>query len=110
MTVKDRDALKKKIDEKIKEAQKKIHALEEATKPISPENAIGRVSRMDAINNKGVSDAALRIAKKQLNSLQLALTKIEEPGFGVCSNCKRAIQAARLMFMPESTYCVKCAQ
>lgn len=110
MTTADRKVLKEKIIEKIAETEKKVAALEEATKPISPENSIGRVSRMDAINNKGVSDAALRIAKKQLNSLQLALTKVESPSFGSCSNCKKGIQAARLMFMPQSTLCVKCAR
>ena len=35
----------------------------EITKPIAPENAIGRISRMDAINNKSVTEAALRQAK-----------------------------------------------
>ena len=84
--------------------------MEEAAQPITPENAIGRVSRMDAINNKGVSDAALRNAKRQLNSLELALTKVETPTFGNCSNCKQTIQAARLMFMPQSTLCVRCAR
>lgn len=110
MTTEERKALKKKIIEKIALTEKKVAALEEVTKPISPENSIGRVSRMDAINNKGVSDAALRIAKKQLSNLQLALTKIDAAGFGNCSNCKRTIQPARLMFMPQSTLCVNCAR
>ena len=110
MTIEDRKILKQKIKEKITETERKVKALEEATKPISPENSIGRVSRMDAINSKGVSDAALRNAKKQLNSLQLALTKVDTKGFGNCSNCKKKIQAARLMFMPQSTLCVRCAR
>lgn len=110
MTAADRKILKKKIIEKLAETEKKVTALKDATKPISPENSIGRVSRMDAINNKGVSDAALRIAKKQLNSLQLALTKVDTANFGSCSNCKRTIQPARLMFMPQSSLCVKCAR
>ncbi len=110
MTTEDRKVLKKKIIEKIAETRKKILLLEDATKPISPENAIGRVSRMDAINNKGVSDAALRNAKRQLNSLELALTKVDSQSFGSCSNCKRTIQPARLMFMPQSSLCVRCAR
>jgi DnaK suppressor protein len=109
MKKEERTALKSRIIEKIEETENKINALEEATQPISPENAIGRVSRMDAINNKSVSEAALRIAKKQLSSLQLALSKIDKPEFGICSNCKRPIQSARLMFMPQSSRCVRCA-
>jgi len=96
MTTEKRKILKKKIIEKIAETKKKVKGMEETSQPISPENAIGRVSRMDAINNKGVSDAALRNAKRQLNSLQLALTKVESSNFGNCSNCKKIIQPARL--------------
>ena len=110
MTPAERKILKKKIIEKIAETEKKVKGMEESSKPISPENSIGRVSRMDAINNKGVSDAALRNAKRQLNSLQLALTKVASPNFGNCSNCKKTIQPARLMFMPQSTLCVRCAR
>ena len=110
MTIEERNILKKRIIEKITETKRKIVLLEVASKPISPENSIGRVSRMDAINNKGVSDAALRNAKRQLNSLELASTKVDSPSFGNCSNCKRTIQAARLMFMPQSALCVRCAR
>ena len=110
ITIEERNLLKKRIIEKITETKRKIVLLEEASKPISPENSIGRVSRMDAINNKGVSDAALRNAKRQLNSLELAATKVDSPNFGNCANCKRTIQAARLMFMPQSALCVRCAR
>lgn len=110
MKPEDRAILKKKIIENIVITKKKLEGMEEMSKPISPENSIGRVSRMDAINNKGVSDAAKRNAKRQLSSLELALRKVDKPEFGNCSNCKKTIQAARLMFMPESTLCVRCAR
>ena len=49
------------LDERIEEL--------ELTKPIPPENAIGRVSRMDAINNRSVNEAALRTAEQQKPTL-----------------------------------------
>ena len=110
MTTKERAELKETIQAKLVETQLKISALEEATQPISPENSIGRVSRMDAINNKSVAEAALRIARKQYASLEIALTKIDSAEFGICAHCKKGIQAKRLMFMPESTKCVRCAR
>jgi len=109
MNVKDRQALKQKIEELISKLEPEVERLEEATRPIGPENAIGRVSRMDAINNKSVSEASLRSSKRKLSSLRLALTKVNDPEFGICSRCKRPIAAARLMYMPESTRCVNCA-
>ena len=109
MELPQKEALIAKIKEKIEQAEKEIVHLEDATKPIAPENSIGRISRMDAINNKSVAEAALRSSRKKLNQLRLALTKIDEPGFGTCKLCKGPIPTPRLMFMPESTRCVKCA-
>jgi DnaK suppressor protein len=52
MTIEDRKVLRKKINEEIVKVKAAIVPLLDATKPISPENSLGRVSRMDAINNK----------------------------------------------------------
>lgn len=109
MTNEERVALKQKISEAIKQTQEKIVGLEEMAKPIGPENSIGRVSRMDAINNKSVAEAALRSAQQKLSKLKIALSKIEKPDFGICVFCKNPIPAGRLMYMPESTRCVRCA-
>ncbi len=103
------EALKEKILEAIDQTNEKIDGLEEATKPISPENSIGRVSRMDAINNKSVAEAALRSSKQKLSKLKIALSKLDKPDFGICTFCKNPIPPARLMYMPESTRCVRCA-
>lgn len=102
--------LKEKILSTIKEIEHKIEELKEVTKPISPENAIGRVSRMDAINNKSVNEASLRVAEEKLKKLNLALSKINDKGFGVCVRCNQPIPEGRLMIMPESITCVSCAQ
>lgn len=110
MTPEDKIELKKRILENIEKTEKELAYLEESTKPITPENSIGRVSRMDAINNKSVSEVALRSAKRKLSNLKVALHNMDAPGFGICSNCKRPIAPARLMFMPQSTRCVRCAR
>lgn len=110
MNTEDRSNFKEKISVQIEKTQEKIRQLEDMTKPISPENSIGRVSRMDAINNKSVAEAALRTARKRLSSLLIAHTKVDAPGFGICTHCQQPIPMPRLLFMPESTYCVKCAR
>jgi DnaK suppressor protein len=109
MNAEERAALKSKIEAAIVKTQDELNRLEEATQPISPENSIGRVSRMDAINNKGVSEVALRSTKRKLTNLKMALGKIDKPEFGICTRCKHPIPPARLMYMPESTRCVRCA-
>lgn len=110
MTEAEKKDFKKKINEEIKKMEERIAQIETMTQPIAPENSIGRISRMDAINNKSVSEAALRSAKRKLAKLKNALTNVDMPNFGKCSNCKRPIPPARLMLMPESTKCVNCAR
>lgn len=106
----DKKFFKKKISIEIKTIQAKIDELKEATKPIAPDVAIGRISRMDAINNKSVNEAALRTAEAKLNKLEMAFKKVDDPKFGICIRCGQAIPEGRLMIMPESTKCVNCAQ
>lgn len=109
MTAAEKQQLLAKIKAKMERLTEDIADLTELTKPISPENAIGRVSRMDAINNKAVNEQALRQAKAKMSKLEQALLTIDQPGFGLCSRCGQAIPAARILFKPESTRCVNCA-
>lgn len=104
-----RTALKTKIIELISKYELDIIEMEKMTQPIGPENAIGRVSRMDAINNKSVMEASLRSKSSKLNKLKMALTQVDKEGFGNCSRCNKEINPARLMYMPESTKCIHCA-
>lgn len=105
----DKAYLKAKIHSEIQITRERISELKELTKPISPENAIGRVSRMDAINNKSVNESALRQHEFKLSKLMMALDKIDNKDFGKCSRCGGAIQEGRMMLLPENTLCIRCA-
>lgn len=105
----DRSEIGKLIGNEIKIVEDSIEQLKELTKPISPENAIGRVSRMDAINNKSINEASLRKAEEKLSKLQLSLSRIDDKDFGICMRCKKPIAIGRIMLMPQSNKCVNCA-
>ena len=100
---------KQSIEESIQSTQKDIASLKELTRPISPENAIGRVSRMDAINNKSVNEAALRSAISKLALLASALNRVDNDDFGLCIRCKNPIPIQRILILPQSNRCVHCA-
>ena len=106
---KNKIKIQHKIKEEIKKTMSSIAEYKELSKPISPENAIGRVSRMDAINNKSVLDAALRKAKIKLEKLKIVKKEIENKDFGLCLKCKSKIPIERLMIVPESQKCIHCA-
>ena len=105
----NRTEIEQQIKEKIQKLEKEIETLKDLTKPISPDSAIGRVSRMDAINNKSVNEAALRKKKSQLSALKDTLKNIDDPDFGKCIKCGMPIPLGRIMIMPESKKCVRCA-
>ena len=109
MKKQEKDKLGKLIDENIFKLEKEIKDLKELTKPIAPENAIGRVSRMDAINNKSVNEAALRTSENKLQKLFRAKERLHEESYGLCCKCGTNINPMRLMLLPESNFCVKCA-
>jgi len=110
VTEKEKQDIKKRVQEEIRKTLKSVEDHKEITKPISPENAIGRISRMDAINNKSVAEAALRQAESKLKNLQLVLDSIDEQHFGICLKCKKPIPIGRILLMPHSRYCVNCAR
>ena len=109
MNKKERNKAKESIIKSIEKAKKDISKLKELTKPISPENAIGRLTRMDAINNKSVNEAALRNVINKLALLESALSKINHDEFGVCIRCKNKIPIERIILVPQSNKCVHCA-
>ena len=101
--------IEKKIFEEIKKTTASVIEYKQMCKPISPDDAIGRVSRMDAINNKSVLEAALRKAENKLKNLKTVQKEIRNVDFGVCIRCKKDIPIARLIIIPESKKCVNCA-
>ncbi len=105
----DKTAIKIKINLKIKTLKQEIKELRIITKPVGPENAIGRVSRMDAINNKAINDRMLRKAEEKLKGLLLAIRRLPEDNFGKCIQCNKQINEHRILLMPHITKCVKCA-
>lgn len=109
MTEEEKKSLKVKIAAESATLAVTIKSLEEASRPVPPDNAIGRLTRMEAINSKSVSEAALASAKIRLAGLRAAATKIDDPDFGSCTGCGEPIPVKRLLFMPEATRCVKCA-
>tara|TARA_B100001057_G_scaffold136225_1_gene135850 strand:- start:3179 stop:3511 length:333 start_codon:yes stop_codon:yes gene_type:complete len=106
----EKEQIKKKLAKEILETNQKINKYKELTKPIAPENSIGRVSRMDAINNKSVTEAALREALTKLGNLKKIFSQLNSSNFGLCLKCKQRIPIGRLMIRPESQLCISCAK
>lgn len=103
--IKLREEMLKKKEEIIKQ----IKNLRIETKPQGLDSAIGRVSRMDYINNKSVNEASLTKSEKDLKAIDRWLSIYDTERFGKCSYCGKEINVNRLLYMPASTRCINCA-
>lgn len=110
METEQKTQLKATIQAKIKTLQDDIVAFKKLTRPISPDNAIGRLTRMEAISSKSINEAALQKAQHTLTRLERILPRIDRSDFGLCRECEEPIPFARLMVLPETDLCVPCAE
>lgn len=104
----NKQKIKEIILNEIKETKFILEEFKEITKPVAPDDSIGRISRMDAINNKSTAEFSERQAKNKLNDLRTQLNRLDTNDFGKCQNCKEPIPLERIIFMPESLFCVNC--
>lgn len=109
MTEIEKSQIGERIAAEIARLKEDIGNLKEVTKPVSPED-MDDITRMDAIVNKSVNDAALAAAKSRLAGLEYAGKRLYDPDFGYCNECGESIPVKRLLSMPESTLCVDCAE
>jgi len=108
MNESERSELKDLIHKEIVKLEKDSQRLKEFTKPVAPDNAIGRLTRMEAINAKNMNEANLRQAMLRISKLKQTLTRMDDEEFGICLSCERPIPMKRIMVAPESTRCVRC--
>lgn len=73
------------------------------------QTAVGRVSRIDAIQQQKMAQAEARRRELRLEQVQRALVAVEEGEYGQCRRCDEPIGVRRLTARPETPFCVPCA-
>ncbi|MBC8191873.1 MAG: TraR/DksA C4-type zinc finger protein [Candidatus Marinimicrobia bacterium] len=109
MNYEEKQQIRERIHSEIESATEQVIELKEMTQPIAPDAAIGRISRMEAINNKSVNELLLSKTEAKLQKLEVSLSFIDKDDYGLCRVCKQPIPLGRLMMLPESDKCVDCA-
>ena len=71
---------------------------------------VGRLSRMDAIQQQAMAVATQAARNKELVALSAALDRIEAGEFGYCVDCGDEIGESRLERMPTTHKCADCMQ
>ena len=76
--------------------------------PVSLDQPIGRLSRMDAMQQQRMVQANRRTAQLRLARIEAALRRHSGDGYGLCSGCEEEIGYARLKAQPEAPFCIAC--
>ena len=83
----------------------------DAARPVElDQQAMGRVSRIDAIQQQKMVQANRRRAQLRLNQFQAALRAIEDDEYGICRLCDDFIRYGRLKARPEAAICLECQE
>lgn len=74
------------------------------------QQAIGRLSRMDALQNQAMARAGQARRATERRRLRAALERLDEGEYGFCDACGDEIATGRLELDPAATRCVDCAR
>ncbi|VAW01485.1 hypothetical protein MNBD_ALPHA07-1483 [hydrothermal vent metagenome] len=74
------------------------------------QQSVGRLSRMDALQNQAMANANHNRRQTQKIRLKAALMRMEEGEYGYCEDCDEDIAIKRLEFDPAANKCIQCAK
>jgi DnaK suppressor protein len=87
---------------------------QEARKEESPveldQTRVGRLSRMDAMQQQAMTQATARLSDAEGQRIQAALRRLDSGGYGFCLVCEEEISEGRLRFDPSMLTCISCAR
>lgn len=97
---------------KLRERLRAQEATSEESRAAVPldQQSVGRLSRMDAIQQQAMAEAESRRRRSDLARIDAAFARIGAGDYGWCSECGEPIGKRRLEVDPMATRCIKCAE
>lgn len=84
-------------------------AEDSASRPVElDQQSVGRVSRVDAIQQQQMALANRQQADRSLRLVEHALTRFDRGEYGYCLDCGEPVALARLRAQPFAALCVDC--
>jgi DnaK suppressor protein len=71
------------------------------------QQSVGRLSRMDALQQQAMAQASEKHMREHLQRVELALRAVDEE-YGFCRECGEAIGYPRLRARPDTFLCLAC--
>ena len=100
---------RKRLETLTKEISEALNASKGSAAVVELDTAIGRLSRMDAMQNQQMALELRRRQENQVLRIKNALKRMDQGRYGLCGKCKQPIAEARLEGSPDVVMCVRCA-
>jgi len=85
-----------------------LDASVEGSRPVELDEPIGRLSRMDAMQQQSMAKANRTAAEQRLQRVEAALRRIAADEYGSCLRCEEPVGFPRLKVQPEAVLCIAC--
>jgi RNA polymerase-binding transcription factor len=109
LTRAQRVELKIDLEALVRELQETLEGTAQAARPVELDQpAVGRVSRIDAIQQQKMLEANRQAQLARLGLVRSALLRYEDDEYGDCPGCGESVGYARLKARPESVFCIAC--
>ncbi|WPZ36434.1 TraR/DksA C4-type zinc finger protein [Thalassobaculum sp. OXR-137] len=106
----DDDAVRHVLTERRAEIEALMAGSKEARGAVElDQSRVGRLSRMDAIQDQAMALETDRRRTLELQRIGSALKRLAAGEYGSCVRCGEEIEAARLGSDPAATICMDCA-
>ena len=98
-----------RLEELEREIREDMDANPEDSGVVELDSSIGRLSRMDALQNQQIALELKRRQENQLLRIENAFKRLAKGQYGLCGKCKKPIEEDRLEVFPDTVTCVRCA-
>ncbi len=107
----DFDYFRKLLLERKQELLRVAADSSEASKPVElDQTRVGRLSRMDALQNQEMAKETDRRRQAELTRIEAAFERLDKGEFGECVTCGEDIVIKRLELDPAVPVCIGCAR
>ncbi len=98
--------LRAELQRQLVRLEQSMRVTEKAVKIVElDQTAVGRLSRMDSLQNQSLSKGLREREVARLSQLREAISRIEKETFGLCIACGGEIPYERLFVFPEAPAC-----
>jgi DnaK suppressor protein len=102
------ELLRTALDTLAAELHVQLASSREGARPVDLDEPIGRLSRMDAMQQQKMTEANRRAAQLRLQQIEAAKTRFERDEYGECAECGECVGFKRLSVRPEAPLCIAC--